>query len=164
MDPTLIVKRIILSGTARLKKIYPLFYCRFFHNVSFREAPVHHVVLSLGLKEERRRSRGSGQLVSHPAHTGSEMMDISERKLSTRGQERVNIFAAPPESFSTDLCLLSVWGGQASRLSETAEGLMKHGRHLPVPRHFSLAISLSPPFLPNIPDLWPPSQLMKPVF
>lgn len=82
------------------------------------------------------------------------MMDNGERKSSTKAK----IFAAPTETFNTDLLELAVrvWRSSLEAELETAEGLMKHGGRLTVPCHLSLAVLLSPLlhlFQPNIPVL-----------
>lgn len=99
--------------------------------------------------------KGSGWLVNSASSHLVWMIDNGERELSTKAK-RVKSYAAPTETFSTDLFepAVSVCRSSLEAELETVEGLMKHGGHLTVPCHFSLAISLSPLlhlFQPNIP-------------
>lgn len=64
---------------------------------------MHHVTLSLGLKEERGRSRGSGQLVSHPAHTRSGWWTIV-RESYLQGAKSVWTFSQLLLKVSAQIC------------------------------------------------------------
>ena len=105
------------------------FFVQNISSLSVRFSPPSSLRIHKEKKDERFLSGWWIQLGSHLVW----MMDNGERKVIYKSQ---NFFAAPTETFNTDLLELAVrvWRSSLEAELETVEGLMKHGGRLTVPR------------------------------